>query len=134
MKYQLLKTPPLMRFIGVTIPNRFEDNNSNVQDQSLVQALVLGQDIGLWSGNRRRMEIAECRMWLSLLIETVKHVLTLTSQDLNIPITMIRGRGSFQKSSYPPFHVSPADEGAVLEEKWQLWCRRESWKRSAILP
>lgn len=29
---------------------------------SLVQALVLNHDIGLWSGNRRRMEIAECRM------------------------------------------------------------------------
>lgn len=99
----------LQEAVRVTIPNRFEDNNSNVQDQSLVQALVLGQDIGLWSGNRRRMEIAECH--------------------LNIPITMIRGRGSFQKSSYPPFHVSPADEGAALEEKWKAWCRRESWKR-----
>lgn len=32
---------------------------------SLVQALVLNQDIGLWSGNRRRMEIAECRESLS---------------------------------------------------------------------
>lgn len=51
-----------MRILGVTIPNRFEDNNSKVQDQSLVQALILGHDIGLWSGNRRRMEIAECRM------------------------------------------------------------------------
>lgn len=51
----------LMSLLGVTIPNRFEDNNSKVQDQSLVQALVLGHDIGLWSGNRRRMEIAECR-------------------------------------------------------------------------
>lgn len=50
-----------MSLKGVTIPNRFEDNNSKVQDQSLVQALVLGHDIGLWSGNRRRMEIAECR-------------------------------------------------------------------------
>ncbi|ROV99929.1 hypothetical protein VMCG_06185 [Cytospora schulzeri] len=99
----------LQEAVRVTIPNRFEDNNSNVQDQSLVQALVLGQDIGLWSGNRRRMEIAECH--------------------LNIPITMIRGRGSFQKSSYPPIHVSPADEGPALEEKWKAWCRRESWKR-----
>jgi len=29
----------------------------------LVQALILIQDIGLWSGNRRKMEIAECRKW-----------------------------------------------------------------------
>lgn len=26
-----------------------------------MHALVLNHDIGLWSGNRRRMEIAECR-------------------------------------------------------------------------
>lgn len=26
-----------------------------------MQALVINHDIGLWSGNRRRMEIAECR-------------------------------------------------------------------------
>ncbi|KAL1878644.1 hypothetical protein Daus18300_001919 [Diaporthe australafricana] len=99
----------LQEAVRVTIPNRFEDNNSKVQDQSLVQALVLGHDIGLWSGNRRRMEIAECH--------------------LNIPIAMIRGRGSFQRSAYPPIHVDPADDGAVLEEKWKTWCQRESWKR-----
>lgn len=99
----------LQEAVRVTIPNRFEDNNSKVQDQSLVQALVLGHDIGLWSGNRRRMEIAECH--------------------LNIPIAMIRGRGSFQRSSYPPIQVDPADDGAVLEEKWKTWCHRESWKR-----
>lgn len=38
---------------------------------SLVQALVLNHDIGLWSGNRRRMEIAECRecfLFLTLIL------------------------------------------------------------------
>ncbi|POS78716.1 hypothetical protein DHEL01_v202900 [Diaporthe helianthi] len=99
----------LQEAVRVTIVNRFEDNNSKVQDQSLVQALVLGHDIGLWSGNRRRMEIAECH--------------------LNIPIAMTRGRGSFQRSAYPPIRVDPADDGAVLEEKWKTWCHRESWKR-----
>lgn len=70
-------TRPLTITIGVTIPNRFEDNNSNVQDQSLVQALVLGQDIGLWSGNRRRMEIAECRTApFPSSDEIVRHMLT----------------------------------------------------------
>jgi hypothetical protein len=32
-----------------------------VSEIGKVQALVLVQDIGLWSGNRRKMEIAECR-------------------------------------------------------------------------
>ena len=32
-----------------------------VSEIGKVQALVLVQDVGLWSGNRRKMEIAECR-------------------------------------------------------------------------
>ena len=32
-----------------------------VSEIGKVQALVLVQDVALWSGNRRKMEIAECR-------------------------------------------------------------------------
>lgn len=124
---RLIKIRVLMDVSGVTIPNRFEDNNSKIQDQSLVQALVLGHDIGLWSGNRRRMEIAECRKFREARIGY--RCMLIQTQDLNIPIAMIRGRGSFQRSSYPPIQVDPADDGAVLEEKWKTWCHRESWKR-----
>jgi hypothetical protein len=28
----------------------------------MIQAIVIGQDTGLWSGNRRKMEIAECHV------------------------------------------------------------------------
>jgi hypothetical protein len=40
---------------------QFEENNKSIAEIVKVQALVLLQDIGLWSGNRRKMEIAECR-------------------------------------------------------------------------
>jgi hypothetical protein len=40
---------------------QFEENNRTIAEISKVQALVLVQDVGLWSGNRRKMEIAECR-------------------------------------------------------------------------
>lgn len=43
------------------LEEQFEENNKAIADVGPVQALVLGQDIGLWSGNRRKMEIAECR-------------------------------------------------------------------------
>ncbi|KAF5019022.1 hypothetical protein F66182_8972 [Fusarium sp. NRRL 66182] len=72
-------------------------------------AIVLGQDTGLWSGNRRKMEIAEC------------HV--------NIPATMMRYRGKFQRSSYPLISVDSADEGPILEQKWRSWVTMEKWKR-----
>ena len=51
----------LQEAVRLSIPFRFENNNSNVTAIGLVQAVVLGQDIGIWSGNRRKMEIAECR-------------------------------------------------------------------------
>lgn len=91
------------------MPRRFEENNEEILNIGLIQAIVLGQDTGLWSGNRRKMEIAE------------GHV--------NIPVTMMRYRGKFQRSSYPMLSVTPTDEGANLEQKWRTWVEMEKWKR-----
>lgn len=95
--------------VRIAIPTRFEDNNTGIENLGLVQSLVLQQDIALWSGNRRKMEIAECH--------------------LMIPTTMMRYRGKFQRSSYVAISVDAADEGDVLEAKWRQWCEMESWKR-----
>ncbi|KAI3328912.1 hypothetical protein HD806DRAFT_266040 [Xylariaceae sp. AK1471] len=111
--------PTLRRFgfaiseaVRLALPAKFEENNTGIANLGLVQTLVLGQDISLWSGNRRKMEIAEC------------HLL--------IPITMMRYRGRFQRSSYPAITVSESDQGDVLEEKWRCWYQSESWKRLAF--
>jgi len=68
----------LQEAVRLSIPFRFENNNSNVTAMGLVQAVVLGQDIGLWSGNRRKMEIAECRkfLWLAATPCRAGHRLT----------------------------------------------------------
>ncbi|PNY28033.1 Early growth response protein 3 [Tolypocladium capitatum] len=95
--------------VRISIPFRFEENNTAIQRLGLVQSLILVQDHGLWCGNRRKMEIAECH--------------------LVIPVTMMRYRGTFQRSKYPMVTVDPSDEGEVLEEKWKLWVQREQWKR-----
>ncbi|KAF5008273.1 hypothetical protein FDECE_5437 [Fusarium decemcellulare] len=99
----------LQESVRLVMPNRFELNNETILNIGLIQAIVLGQDTGLWSGNRRKMEIAEC------------HV--------NIPVTMMRYRGKLQRSSYPLISVDPADEGATLEQKWRNWIEMEKWKR-----
>ncbi|KAF5255060.1 hypothetical protein FANTH_275 [Fusarium anthophilum] len=112
----LIPVPTLRKFgyalqesIRIVMPRRFEENNKEILNIGLIQAIILGQDTGLWSGNRRKMEIAEC------------HV--------NIPVTMMRYRGKFQRSSYPMLSVTPADEGANLEQKWRTWVEMEKWKR-----
>ncbi|EGX94073.1 C6 and C2H2 transcription factor RegA-like protein [Cordyceps militaris CM01] len=95
--------------IRLTIPARFEANNTTIQNLGLVQSLILWQDIALWSGNRRKMEIAECH--------------------LVIPVTMMRYRGKFQRANYPLMEVDASDEGDELQEKWKAWISREQWKR-----
>ncbi|KAJ4009023.1 hypothetical protein NW752_008973 [Fusarium irregulare] len=99
----------LQESVRIVMPRRFEENNESILNLGLIQAIVLGQDTGLWSGNRRKMEIAEC------------HV--------NIPTTMMRYRGKFQRSTYPMLSVTAADEGANLEQKWRTWVDMEKWKR-----
>ncbi|KAL2165197.1 hypothetical protein VTH06DRAFT_493 [Thermothelomyces fergusii] len=99
----------LQEAIRTAIPERFEENNRSITEISKVQALVLLQDVGLWCGNRRKMEIAECH--------------------LTIPIGMMRYRGRFGRSAYPDIVIHPADKGQVLEEKWKKWHQLEAWKR-----
>ncbi|CAF3466118.1 hypothetical protein SNK03_008191 [Fusarium graminearum] len=99
----------LQEAIRIVMPKRFEENNESILNIGLIHAIVIGQDTGLWSGNRRKMEIAEC------------HV--------NIPTTMMRYRGKFQRSTYPMLSVTAADEGANLEQKWRTWVDMEKWKR-----
>ncbi|KAK3395898.1 hypothetical protein B0T20DRAFT_487524 [Sordaria brevicollis] len=116
----------LQEAVRVSIPARFEENNSKVSNLSLVQALVLVQDLGVWSGNRRKMEIAECH--------------------LTVPIAMMRGRGKFTRGAYlPEIKLDRKGEGGdgdgeagedgeeeELEKKWKAWMERESWKRLAF--
>lgn len=103
----------LQEAVRVSIPSRFEENNSKVSNLSLVQALVLVQDLGVWSGNRRKMEIAECH--------------------LTVPIAMMRGRGKFTRAAYTPeVKVKEEDQGEELEKKWKHWMEREAWKRLAF--
>lgn len=93
----------------LTIPTKFEEDHRSIRDLGLLQSLILTQDIALWSGNRHKMEIAECH--------------------LVIPVTMMRYRGRYQRSSYPVIPVNASDEGEVLQEKWKKWVEHEQWKR-----
>ncbi|KAL7927749.1 hypothetical protein ACQKWADRAFT_317930 [Trichoderma austrokoningii] len=106
----VLMPAPTLRKFGFAIQEAVH-NNTAIQNLSLVQSLILGQDIGLWSGNRRKMEIAECH--------------------LVIPVTMMRYRRLFQRHMYPPIPVDPSDEGEILEQKRIRWATAEQWKRLA---
>ena len=91
------------------LPTIFESDNTTIRGLELQQALMLNLDIGVWSGNSRKIEIAES-----------------FQQPL---LTMLRRGGRFKRSAYPLFMVSAEDDGKGLDRKWRTWVEQESLKR-----
>ncbi|KAL2194209.1 hypothetical protein P885DRAFT_43475 [Corynascus similis CBS 632.67] len=95
------------------IPPLWESDNSLVRDLELTQAFLIGLEIGLWSGDGRKVEITE--------------------NFLQSPLTMFRRGGRFRKAHYPPVVIpgggtdNEHDDGAA----WRTWAERESFKRTA---
>jgi hypothetical protein len=91
------------------IPTLWEEDNSTTRDLSLLQGYMLLLEIGLWSGNSRKIEIAE---------------------SFQQPIsTILRRGGKFRRSSYTPIIPRLEDNGEVLQNKWKAWIEQESFKR-----
>ncbi|KAF3393358.1 DNA-binding protein creA [Talaromyces pinophilus] len=89
-----------------------EEDNRAARNLEMHQAFFLYLDIGLWSGNNRKIEIAE----------SIQKLL----------ITMMRRGGWFYQSSYPFISLQGEQTGFFLEEIWRTWVRQESFKRLAI--
>lgn len=71
--------------------------------------LLLVLDIGVWSGARRKTEIA--------------------ISFLQPPVTMLGWANAFRKSSYQDFVPLEYDTDEILVEKWHAWSEREARKR-----
>lgn len=94
-----------------TIPDSFENDNRSTRDLRLSQAYALQLQIGLWSGNRRKMEIAE---------------------SFAFPlITMVRRGGRFRQKMLAEIVPLPQDDLRTSEIKWKKWVELESFKRLA---
>lgn len=88
----------------------FEGDNRNIRKLRPIQALALLLDVGLWSGDRRKVEIAES-----------------FSQCL---VTMFRRGGKFVGSDDTALPNADDDPDEV-ERKWRLWIEAESYRRMA---
>ncbi|PVH79735.1 hypothetical protein DL98DRAFT_460770 [Cadophora sp. DSE1049] len=103
----------LQEVVRHTVGEFWEQNNSNTRNLQSLQAFVIGLDIGLWSGFKRKMEIAE---------------------SFGQPVVaMLRRAGVFAASRLPS-SSSPlmSDSEAVVDSKWRNWVERESFKRLAL--
>ncbi|ETS77846.1 hypothetical protein PFICI_09908 [Pestalotiopsis fici W106-1] len=100
----------LQEVVRMGISATFESNNSMTRDLQCLQTFTLELDIGLWSGFKRKIEMAE-----SFLLP---------------PLTMLRRAGTFSAGSDSPGPIPLAsDSPQELEAKWRSFIERESYKR-----
>ncbi|KAL4892419.1 hypothetical protein BDV59DRAFT_202561 [Aspergillus ambiguus] len=99
----------LMEIARLRMSDKYERDNSTTRDLRASQTFALVIDIGMWSGDRRRTEIAES-----------------FQQPL---VTMLRRGLRFRRSIYHSIVPNPEDTEAVLDKKWRDWVEQESFKR-----
>ncbi|KAJ5642882.1 uncharacterized protein N7484_005389 [Penicillium longicatenatum] len=99
----------LLEVVRLYMPTKYEKDNIATRDLRTSQTYALTIDIGVWSGNRRKTEIAES-----------------FSQPL---ITMLRRGLRFRRSVYTTIIPLAEDTDDILERKWHEWIEQESFKR-----
>jgi hypothetical protein len=98
--------------IRTAVQVQVEEDNTLLRDLQIMQTSLLQLKIGLWSGDSRKMELAE----------GFQQVL----------VTMARRSGLFRRGTYERIVPFPEDQGDVLEAKWRKWVKQESRKRFAL--
>ncbi|CAK7234543.1 hypothetical protein SCUCBS95973_008971 [Sporothrix curviconia] len=94
------------------IPQRCEGANANTRKLWLLQSFMSELQIGMWSGIKRKMELAE--------------------SHISIIFTMLRRAGRFQDTKRSVAEPLFDDTGDVLHRKWLDWIEQESFKRLAF--
>ena len=98
--------------IRTALQFQVEEDNTLMRDLQIMQASLLQLKIGLWSGDSRKMELAE----------GFQAVL----------VTMARRAGLFRRGTYERIVPYPDDQGDILQTKWRQWVKQESRKRFAL--
>ncbi|KAJ5372052.1 C6 and C2H2 transcription factor [Penicillium concentricum] len=101
----------MMEVARLQVNGKYEDNNILTRDLKQQQEYALILQIGLWSGDKRRVEIAES-----------------FAQPV---VTMLRRASRFKYEAYSTIIPTVTDDDATLERKWREWVEHESFKRLA---
>ncbi|KAK2600678.1 hypothetical protein N8I77_010196 [Diaporthe amygdali] len=95
--------------VRLGVSDLFEKLNIHTRNLSALQTFMLTLDVGIWSGFKRKMEIAESFL-----------------QPL---LTMLRRAGAFSAPADSPALVPlDSDSPEALETKWKKFISRESYK------
>ncbi|KAI5849170.1 hypothetical protein BZA05DRAFT_84516 [Tricharina praecox] len=99
----------LQEAVRSSLGQLFESNNSATRNLETLQAFMLQLEISLWSGNKRKIEIAE----------SFRQTIT----------TMLRRAGKFKRAQYPPVMLHPGDNGEILDSRWKQWIEQQHYIR-----
>ena len=68
----------LQEAVRLTLPKRCDEANINTRELWLIQAFICVQEVGLWSGNKRKMEISESQ---TQIMTTVRALLVFAHEQ-----------------------------------------------------
>ncbi|RLL94107.1 hypothetical protein CFD26_102681 [Aspergillus turcosus] len=103
----------LLEIARIQLSQDYESDNSLTRHLRAQQAYALVLQIGLWSGNKRRVEIAES-----------------FEQPL---VTMLRRASLFKKEKYSALMPPSTDDEETLNSHWRRWAESESFNSSRNL-
>ncbi|KAL1848580.1 hypothetical protein Plec18167_002203 [Paecilomyces lecythidis] len=108
------------------------------KDMGLVRSLPIGQtmlhwfEIALWSGSRRKMEVAEGYTSNAFTVGLPIPFFSERYSETH-DFQILRRAGAIHSSFYSSLPVPiPGDTAEVLRRKWLAWVERESFKRSVL--
>ncbi|KIX01714.1 uncharacterized protein Z518_09440 [Rhinocladiella mackenziei CBS 650.93] len=99
----------MQEFLVFQLWSMSEKSNALIRDLQFLQAFALHLHVGLWSGIRRKMEMA--------------------GSFVGIITNSLRGSGRYRHAAYTQVAPRPEDDGDILEAKWKQWIHEESFKR-----
>ncbi|KAJ5368668.1 C6 and C2H2 transcription factor RegA-like [Penicillium cataractarum] len=91
---------------------------------------TLALQIGLWSGDKRRVEIAESCFQPIVTVRSRISIPSVSDVGL-ITEQMLRRASRFKHEVYPIVAPSATDDQPTVNRKWRAWVDHESFKRLA---
>lgn len=102
----------MQEVVRVAVGTSIEKDNAMTRDLQHLQAWLMMLNIGIWSGLRRKTEVA--------------------SAFLQTSLTMLTWSNAFSRTRYVDIVPSWDDQDEELESKWKDWVKQESFKRLCI--
>jgi hypothetical protein len=104
-----------------------ENDNRSIRDLQFAQAFALELYVSLWSGDKRKMEIAESFLQPLVTVNTIP--LCIAPWPPANVLKMMRRGGRFKRQRDVETKPSLQDNDSELERKWMTWVELESYRR-----